>query len=69
MSEREQREMARLRKELRDRLMNERTDGVADVLACLRRFADRQDDGVSDLRREYDRWRLRFELIARAERA
>jgi hypothetical protein len=69
MSEPERQKMAEIRRELRERLMAQRTDGVADVLACLRRFADRQDDGVSDLRREYERWRLRFELLAWGERA
>jgi hypothetical protein len=68
MSERDQTEMAQIRRELRERLMAERTDGVADVLASLRRFADRQDDGISDLRREYERWRLRFHLLAWGDR-
>jgi len=69
MSQAEKKEMARIRHELRERLMSERVDGVNEVLASLRRYADREDDGISDLRREYERWRLRFQLLAWGDRA
>lgn len=62
--ERQDREVARIRQELRERLMSERHEGVHEVLSCLRRLAEKEDDGISDLRGEYERWRLRFELIA-----
>jgi hypothetical protein len=64
MSYRDDREVAKIRQELRERLMSERHEGVNEILACLRRLADKQDDGISDLRSEYERWKLRFELLS-----
>ena len=60
MGYREARELARIRQELRERLMSQRHQGAQDVLARLRLVAE--DD--STLRCEYERWRLRFELLA-----
>jgi hypothetical protein len=60
MGYREARELARIRQELRERLMAQRHQGTQDVLARLRIAAE--DD--ADLRSEYERWRLRFELLA-----
>ncbi len=48
-------EVAKIRQELRERLMGQRHHGVAPVLASLRRFVERG---------EYERWRLRFEALA-----
>jgi len=66
MGYREAREVARIRQELRERLMSERHEGAADVLARLRHLADA--DGVAELKREYERWKLRFELLAATSR-
>ena len=62
MSERDVREVSRIRQELRERLMGEKLDGVSEVLAGLSRLADK--DVLSGLRQEVDRWRLRFDLLA-----
>ncbi len=60
MGYREARELARIRSELRDRLMAGRTHGAWDLLARLRVAAE----GDPALSSEYARWRLRFELLA-----
>lgn len=60
MGYREARELARIRQELRDRLMSQRYQGAQDVLARLRVVAE----SYSELRSEYERWRLRFELLS-----
>jgi hypothetical protein len=69
MGYREACEVARIRQELRERLMSERHEGIADVLARLRRLVelDRDDDTFA-LRSEYERWKLRFELLAASAR-
>jgi len=66
MGYREAREVARIRQELRERLMSERHEGTAEVLARLRHLADL--DGIPELKREYERWKLRFELLAGSAR-
>jgi hypothetical protein len=63
MSEREVREVSRIRQELRERLMAEKLDGVSDILACLAALAEK--DVRVDLKNEVERWRLRFELMSR----
>jgi hypothetical protein len=68
MSYRELREVARIRQELRDRLMSERHEGAGEVLARLRRLADLDAGITSDLKSEYERWKLRFELLAASSR-
>jgi hypothetical protein len=60
MSYREARELARIRQELRERLMSQQCDGAQDVLARLRIAAEND----IELRSEYERWRLRFDLLA-----
>ena len=60
MSYREARELARIRQELRERLMAQSFDGADDVLARLRIAAGND----VELRSEYERWRLRFDLLA-----
>ena len=60
MGYREARELARIRHELRERLMSQQHQGSQDLLARLRLAAEND----SDLRSEYERWRLRFELLA-----
>ena len=60
MSYREARELARIRQELRERLMSLRFDGASDVLARLRIVAEND----IELRSEYERWRLRFDLLS-----
>ena len=60
MGYREARELARIRQELRDRMTSMHGDGASDVLARLRLIADDH----TELRSEYERWRLRFELLS-----
>ncbi len=57
--------IARIRQELRERLMAERCDGVGEVLARLRALA--ADD--EELACEHARWALRFELLSHATAA
>jgi hypothetical protein len=64
MGYREARELARIRQELRDRLMSCRPDGADTVLARLRAVADDFASTSPELRGEYERWRLRFDLLA-----
>lgn len=54
---------ARIRQELRERLMAERSSrmgGVWEILAAFGRLADVHPE----LRPEVERWRVRFELLA-----
>lgn len=51
--------LARLRQELRERLMSERVAGVWDVLAAFRCFAEQDPELVP----EYRRWSVRFDLL------
>ncbi len=55
-------DLARIRRELRERLMTGRCDGVGETLARLRALAD----GDDELLCEHARWCRRFELLARA---
>jgi hypothetical protein len=54
--------VAWVRRELRERLMAERADGVDEVLGTL--WALAQNDAA--LRSEHARWAMRFELLATA---
>lgn len=54
--------LARLRQELRERLMSERIGGVWEVLAAFRRHAEQDPELIP----EYRRWSLRFDLLASA---
>lgn len=60
MGYREAMELARIRHELRERLMAEKYDGVDELLERLH-IAGRND---TELRCEYERWRLRFDLLS-----
>ena len=57
--------MARIRQELRERLMSDRHADAGEVLARLRNMAERHV-GLTD---EYERWRIRFELLAKTASA
>ncbi len=64
MGYREARELARIRRELRDRLMSQRYEGTGAVLARLRIVSEDDATASPELRSEYERWRLRFELLS-----
>jgi len=64
MSYREARELARLRHELRQRLLSHQGDGAAAVLDRFRRAAELHRATSPELAGEYERWKLRFELLA-----
>ena len=52
--------VARIRQELRERLMSEDHEGAWEALAVLDHLAERE----GELRGEVERWRMRFELLA-----
>lgn len=64
MGYREARELARIRQELRERLMACRHEGADHVLDRLRTVAEDFALHAPELRGEYERWRLRFDLLA-----
>ena len=64
MGYREARELARIRQELRERLMTCRHEGADPVLDRLRTVAEDFAMIAPELRGEYERWRLRFDLLA-----
>lgn len=64
MGYREACEVAQIRQELRIRLMSAQFEGAADVLARFRRIADEGELEDADLRSEYERWKVRFELLS-----
>lgn len=64
MGFRETRELARIRQELRDRLMSCRYDGAEGWLERLREAAEHFSHTAPELHGEYERWRLRFDLLA-----
>ena len=68
MGYREAREVARIRQELRERLMSERHEGAGELLARLRLLADQDGGFAQELKSEYERWKLRFELLAASAR-
>jgi hypothetical protein len=53
-------ELARIRQQLRERLMQESLEDVWELLAALRRLAD----GDPEILTEHARWQLRFELLS-----
>ncbi|RMH41964.1 MAG: hypothetical protein D6689_09665 [Deltaproteobacteria bacterium] len=59
----EARELARIRQQLRDRLMSQRREDVAAILERLRQVADNEQESMPELRGEYERWKLRFDLL------
>lgn len=64
MGYREAREVARIRQELRERLMSDRFEGADGILARLLQLAELHDAEGMGLRGEYERWKMRFELLA-----
>jgi hypothetical protein len=64
MGYRDQLEVARIRHELRERLMTERLLGVNNVLARLRELSEKSPEDRAELDREIDRWRIRFDVLA-----
>jgi hypothetical protein len=63
MGYREARELARIRHELRERLMSQSADGAGELLERLREACERDELASTDLRGEYERWRIRFQLM------
>jgi hypothetical protein len=61
-------EIARVRQDLRDHLMAGTVEGAGEPLDHLRQVAEgaaaRGDREAAELRAEYERWRVRFELLA-----
>ena len=69
MGYREAREVARIRAELRERLMSDQHEGAGEVLARLRYLAeDHALTASAELRHEYERWRARFAILAASAR-
>lgn len=62
MDYRDARELARIRTELKMRLMSKRQDGTAEILVRLKETAN-SENGSLELRNEYDRWRIRFDML------
>ncbi|HET6614003.1 MAG TPA: hypothetical protein VFG83_18515 [Kofleriaceae bacterium] len=64
------RELARIRRQLRDCLVQGRGDGSSTrassiaILAQLEKFIGDPSSASADLSGEYERWRHRFELLA-----
>jgi hypothetical protein len=74
MGYREACEVARIRQELRERLMSQRHEGAETVLDRLHQIIEKVSatDGAMEpeleLHAEYERWKLRFELLASSSR-
>jgi len=65
MSYREAREVAKIRHELRERLLSEHHEGAWEILARLRQLAEADPSPTKvELRGEYERWKVRFDLLA-----
>ena len=64
MSYREALLVARIRQELRQRLMDENVAGVWDLLARFDRLAEVYFEVRPELTSEAERWRVRFHLLA-----
>jgi hypothetical protein len=64
MTYQETRELARIRGELRLRLMSRRYDGTSEILLRLKEAASRAPESAHELNNEYERWRVRFEMLA-----
>ena len=69
MSYIEARDIARLRHELRQRLLGHQGDGTATILARFRKAAQLHSSTAPELAGEYERWKLRFDLLAVAPQA
>ena len=66
MTYQETRELARIRGELRLRLMSRRYDGTSEILQRLEEAAKRTPANARELRNEYERWRMRFEMMTQS---
>ena len=67
MGYREAREVAKIRHELRVRLLSEQHQGAWEILARLRQIAEAEKSPSRlELRGEYERWKVRFDLLAQA---
>jgi hypothetical protein len=55
--------LAAVRHELRVHLMAEESEGVGDLLASLWRLLSAQPKVDAEARGEYERWKLRFEML------
>jgi hypothetical protein len=66
MGYRHSRELARIRSELRARLLAHRYDGAQEILKRLEQAANSDSLGSPELRNEYARWRMRFQMRAHA---
>ena len=64
MGYREARELARIRHQLRERLMSQRGEDVTAILERLRHVAENEEISSPEIRGEYERWKLRFDLLA-----
>ena len=64
MGYREARELARIRQMLRERLLSQRNEDVVGILERLREVAENEQVSSPELRSEYERWKLRFDLLA-----
>jgi hypothetical protein len=60
----EARELARIRQQLRERLMSQRGEDVGGILDRLRQVAENEQVSSPEIRSEYERWKLRFDLLA-----
>lgn len=63
MKQHDAQQLARIRFALRDQLMSRRHEGCEELLQRLYQAAC-QEEGSRELRNEYERWRMRFELLA-----
>ena len=64
MGHREAREVAKIRHELRARLLSEHHEGAWEILARLLELAqDEKSPSQLELRGEYERWKVRFDLL------
>lgn len=64
MGYREARELARIRQQLRERLMTHSSADTGAILERLRRAAENEQTDGRALQTEYERWRVRFELLS-----
>lgn len=64
MGYKEARELARIRQQLRERLMTHSSADIATVLERLRCVAENEQTTSRALRNEYERWRVRFDLLS-----
>ena len=64
MGYREARELARIRQELRERLLAQRSAETGELLARFRYAAEAEEAASPELLSEHERWRFRFELLA-----